>query len=80
MKKLRVLVLVSSIEYFDHLLVNNYAGNDFVKCLFFCLSQLKSANTIVTKDAQNVVPQLECISHIYSLPNLELLHTIVCHC
>ena len=44
MKKLGVLLLVSSIEYFDHLLVKNYAGNGFVKSLFFSLSQLKSAN------------------------------------
>ena len=43
MKKLGVLLLVSSIEYFDHLLVKNYAGNDFEKSLFFSLSQLKSA-------------------------------------
>ena len=44
MKKLGVLLLVSSIEYFDHLLVKNYAGIGFVKSLFFSLSQLKSAN------------------------------------
>ena len=41
MKKLGVLLLVSSFEYFDHLLVKNYAGNGFEKSLFFSLSQLK---------------------------------------
>ena len=44
MKKLGVLLLVSSIEYFDHFQVNNYAGNGFEKSLFFSLSQHKSAN------------------------------------
>ena len=46
MKKLEVIPLVSSIEYFDHLLVKNYAGKGFEKSLFFSLSQLKSANII----------------------------------
>ena len=44
MKKLGVFLLVSSIEYFDHLLVKNYAGNGFKKSIFFSLSKLKSAN------------------------------------
>ena len=35
MKKLEVLLLVNSIEYFDHLLAKNYAGNGFEKSLFF---------------------------------------------
>ena len=35
MKTLGVLLLVSSIEYFDHLLVKNYAGNVFEKSLHF---------------------------------------------
>ena len=36
-EKLGVLLLVSSIECFDHLLVKNYAGNGFEKSLFLTL-------------------------------------------
>ena len=41
MKKLGVLLLVSSIEYFDHLLVKNCAGNGFVKSFFLVYPSLK---------------------------------------
>ena len=37
MKKLGVLLLVSSIEYFDHFQVKNYAGNGFEKSLFILM-------------------------------------------
>ena len=33
MKKLEVVLLVSSIKYFDHFQVKNYAGNGFEKSL-----------------------------------------------
>ena len=41
MKKLWVFLLVSSIEYFDHLLVKNYAGNGFEKSFFLVYPSLK---------------------------------------
>ena len=34
MKKLGVLLLVRSIEYFDHLLLKIYVGNGFEKSVF----------------------------------------------
>ena len=44
MKKLGVLLLFVSIEYFDNFQVKNNAENRFEKSLFFILSQHKSAN------------------------------------
>ena len=41
MKKLGVLLLVSSIEYFDHLLVKNYDGNGLEKVYFLVYPSLK---------------------------------------
>ena len=41
MKKLGVLLLVSSIEYFDHLLVKNFAGNGLKKVCFLVYRSFK---------------------------------------
>ena len=45
MKKLRELLLISSIEYFDHLLVKNYAGNSFKKVYQLTIIHLQAKHT-----------------------------------
>ena len=68
MKKLGVFLLASSIEYFDHLLVKNYARNGFEKSIFFSLSQLKSAN--IYKLMKQQFPVDRNSTHIHHLLTL----------